>query len=173
MKQAPLVFDVQSSLPVKEPEPEPVAVKEPEKEPVENLAPQQTNEPVAAQVPTEKKTEEQPKAKKPVKKTTTLKPRENEPLAYRVQIGAFSKRKVTVAKLEKKFNVSETIDSEMQGGFTKFIVGSHIEYKAARDHRESMISANGIKSSFVVAYNQGKRITVQEALMITNQTWYK
>jgi len=92
---------------------------------------------------------------------------------YHVQIGAFTNAKVTADKLKKKFQVSEAIASEMQGGFSKFMVGAHGEYKKARDHREVMKTSNGIKSSFVVAYNSGKRITVQEALMITSQKWFK
>ena len=94
-------------------------------------------------------------------------------MIYHVQIGAFTKKTVTASKLEKKFKVTERINSEMAEGYTKFMVGNHIEYRDARDHRETMISTHNIKSSFVVAYNNGKRITVQEALSITNQKWYK
>lgn len=94
-------------------------------------------------------------------------------MIYQVQIGAFTKRAVTTDKLEKRFNLTEPINSEMTGGFTKFMVGSFKEYLGARDHREKIITENKIKSSFVVAYNNGKRITVQEALSITNQKWYK
>lgn len=97
----------------------------------------------------------------------------NEVMVYHVQIGAFTKKKVTAARLEKKFKVTESINSEMAEGYTKFMVGNHAIYKDARDHREKMIQENKIKSSFVVAYNYGKRITVQEALSITNQQWYK
>jgi hypothetical protein len=92
---------------------------------------------------------------------------------YHVQIGAFTNGNVNASKLKKVFHVNETITSEMQDGFSKFMVGNHADYKEARDHREQMKSNNGIKSSFVVAYNTGKRITVQEALMITNQKWFK
>lgn len=94
-------------------------------------------------------------------------------MIYHVQIGAFTKKTVTASKLEKKFGVSERINSEMAEGYTKFMVGDHAEYKEARDHREVMINNHKIRSSFVVAYNNGKRITVQEALSITNQKWYK
>ena len=90
-----------------------------------------------------------------------------------VQVGAFTNSKVTAERLKKKFKINETIRSEMQGGYSKFMVGSHSEYKGARDQRETMKSINGVKSAFVVAYNQGTRITVQEALMITNQKWFK
>jgi hypothetical protein len=94
-------------------------------------------------------------------------------VVYHVQIGAFSKRKVTAAKLQEKFKLSGEIRSEMHGGYTKFMTGTHAEYKDARDHRESIISENGVKSAFVVAYHFGKRITVQEALMISRQKWFK
>lgn len=92
---------------------------------------------------------------------------------YNVQIGAFTKGNVTSDLLKKKFSINENIRSEMQGGFSKFMVGSHDEYKGARDHREEVKANNGVKSAFVVAYNGNKRITVQEALMITNQKWFK
>jgi hypothetical protein len=92
---------------------------------------------------------------------------------YMVQIGAFTNSAVNAGKLSRKFSISENIKSEMQGGFSKFMVGSHGEYKAARDHREKIRNGNRVNSAFVVAYNTGKRITVQEALMISNQKWFK
>ena len=61
----------------------------------------------------------------------------------------------------------------MQGGFSKFMIGDHAEYKNARNHREKVRDGNKVASAFVVAYNIGKRITVQEALMISNQKWFK
>jgi cell division septation protein DedD len=92
---------------------------------------------------------------------------------YRVQIGAFTNANVTASALKQKFGISENVNTEMQGGFSKFMIGSHGEYKGARDQREVVRNNNGVKGAFVVAYNQSKRITVQEALMISNQKWYK
>jgi cell division septation protein DedD len=92
---------------------------------------------------------------------------------YMVQIGAFTSSGVTAGKLSRKFSINEKISSEMAGGFSKFMVGDHDEYKRARDHRERMKGSNGVRSAFVVAYNGGKRITVQEALMVSNQKWFK
>ena len=57
-------------------------------------------------------------------------------------------------------------------GLDKFMVGNFSEYKDARSHRE-VIKQKGCSTAFVVAYNGAKRITVQEALMITNQKWFK
>jgi hypothetical protein len=92
---------------------------------------------------------------------------------FNVQIGAFVNTKVNAEVLKQKFNVNELIRSEMQEGFSKFMVGSHKDYKKARTHTDLVKTNNGIKSAFVVAYNDGKRITVQEALMITSQKWFK
>lgn len=92
---------------------------------------------------------------------------------YAVQVGAFTNASVNASTLSGKFNLTETVKSEMADGFHKFIVGSHSEYKQARDHRESVRNNNGIRSAFVVAYNAGRRITVQEALTISNQKWFK
>jgi hypothetical protein len=94
-------------------------------------------------------------------------------VSYMVQIGAFTNSAVSSEKLSKKFSISENIKSEFQGGFSKFMVGNHSEYKSARDHREKMRNNNRVATAFVVAYNTGKRITVQEALMITSQKWFK
>lgn len=90
---------------------------------------------------------------------------------YRVQIGAFNNSAVTAQTLSRKFGVKGNIISEMHGGMNKFMIGNHGEYKNARDQREDVRS--NITSAFVVAYNGSKRITVQEALMLTNQKWFK
>lgn len=92
-------------------------------------------------------------------------------VSYLVQIGAF-RNAIASDVLSKKFNISETIKSEMAEGYSKFMVGNFNEYKQARSHRED-IKQKGCKSAFVVAYNNSKRITVQEALMITGQKWFK
>jgi hypothetical protein len=92
---------------------------------------------------------------------------------YAVQVGAFTNAGVTANLLSSKFGIKEKIRSEMASGFTKFMVGNHNEYKSARDHRETVKTNNGVNSAFVVAYNGGRRITVQEALTITNQKWFK
>ncbi len=92
-------------------------------------------------------------------------------VAYVVQVGAF-RNAIQSDVLSKKFNISETIKSEMAEGYSKFMVGNFGEYKAARNHREE-IKQKGCNSAFVAAYNGPKRITVQEALMITSQKWFK
>jgi hypothetical protein len=90
---------------------------------------------------------------------------------YKVQIAALHKA-VDADKLATRFNINQKIELEMAEGFTKYLVGSHNEYKAAHDARET-IKSKGVNDAFVTAYNSGKRITVQEALMVTAQKWYR
>jgi cell division septation protein DedD len=90
---------------------------------------------------------------------------------YKVQIAALHNA-VDADKLGSRFNINQKVETEMAGGFTKYLVGSHAEYKSARDARET-VKGKGVNDAFVTAYNTGKRITVQEALMITAQKWYR
>ncbi|MFL5763438.1 MAG: hypothetical protein ACJ77K_05795 [Bacteroidia bacterium] len=90
---------------------------------------------------------------------------------YKVQIMALH-NPVDANKLATRYNINAKINTEMAEGFTKYTVGSHNEYKEARDAREDMKN-KGVVAPFVTAYNSGKRITVQEALMITSQKWYR
>lgn len=90
---------------------------------------------------------------------------------YKVQIMALYKA-VDASTLAARYNINSTVNTEMAGGFTKYTVGSHNDYKEARDARETMRN-KGVAGPFVTAYNSGKRITVQEALMITSQKWYR
>lgn len=90
---------------------------------------------------------------------------------YRVQIAALH-RAVEASALANRYNLYEPVITEMAQGFTKYTVGSHKVYKAAHDARE-VIKSKGVVGPFVTAYNTGKRITVQEALMITSQKWFR
>jgi hypothetical protein len=119
-----------------------------------------TNSAVATENKTQQRLEKQAKQQQ----NTTI---------FAVQIGAFNNTKVSAQSLKRKFKLKENIRSEFQEGYSKFMYGSFGAYKTAREQREQTISTNGIKSAFVVAYNNGKRITVQEALMTLNQKWFK
>ncbi|TND07415.1 MAG: hypothetical protein FD123_3265 [Bacteroidetes bacterium] len=90
---------------------------------------------------------------------------------YRVQIAAMS-RFVETSVFANLFSISEKIDAEMQSGLNKYLVGAFGAYKDARDKRET-IRGKGVSDAFVTAYNNGRRITVQEALMLTSQQWVR
>lgn len=134
--------------------------------------PAEVNEPVKEVVKTDPVKEE---VKPPAtEKPEIASPRKNDgKVNYRVQVGAFTNQAVNVGTLQRKFKITEKIATEMQDGFSKFMVGTHEVYRQAGEHRNRMKNNNGVKSAFVVAYNFDKRITVQEALMISNQKWNK
>ncbi|HKC69542.1 MAG TPA: SPOR domain-containing protein, partial [Bacteroidia bacterium] len=125
---------------------------------------------VATETPKEA-TKEAPPSTDNAGATTTASAPKNGNIHYSVQIGAF-KNGVSASALGRKYSISENIKTEMQDGFTKCILGKFNDYKTARDNRET-VKGKGVTDAFVTAYNSGKRITVQEALMVSNQKWYK
>ncbi|MCD6067296.1 MAG: hypothetical protein K0S33_2122 [Bacteroidetes bacterium] len=104
----------------------------------------------------------------PVTNTTA---KTNGSVTFNVQIGAF-KSSISASALASAYNINDNIRTDMHEGFTKFLIGDFNEYKAARDKRES-VKNKGVSGAFVTAYSSGKRITVQEALMIANQKWLR
>jgi len=142
------------------------------------------SQPIATEVATEKaaapadvtNTTTQASTEKPAETsvpatTTQASAPKNGNIHYAVQIGAF-RNGVNAGSLQRKYGLNETVKTEMNDGFTKCIIGKYNEYKLARDNRET-IKNKGVEGAFVTAYNSGARITVQEALMVSNQKWYK
>lgn len=88
---------------------------------------------------------------------------------YKVQVLAAHKT-VSNSYIKKRYGYSGSVDLENHQGWTKYTTGQFNTYRDARDKRESLSSYN-FPGPFVTAYNNGERITVQEALMLTNQKW--
>jgi len=92
-------------------------------------------------------------------------------VVFRVQVGAFQQPRLSPSQFAGSRKLPQVPQTEMADGFTKYIIGKHKQYKQARDQRENVRGT--VPSAFVVAYNGPARITVQEALMITRQKWFR
>jgi len=91
-------------------------------------------------------------------------------VSYKVQIVA-GPNTVGKSYFKSRHQFAESFDIENHEGWVKYTTGTYPEYKKARDNRERIGSAYNFDGPFVTAYNEGERITVQEALMITSQNW--
>lgn len=92
-------------------------------------------------------------------------------VTYKVQIMA-AHREVGRSYFTRHFNYAGPFSLERHEGWVKYVTGSHGEYKAARDQRVAYVQAgHNFPGPFVTAYNNGTRITVQEALLLTSQHW--
>jgi len=94
-------------------------------------------------------------------------------IRYKVQIAA-SRKEVNQQYFIDRHNLTETVTIQFHESWYKYTIGGYDVYKEARDKRNAVwASENKLSDAFVTAYNAGERISVQEALMITQQKWFK
>jgi hypothetical protein len=93
----------------------------------------------------------------------------NAQINYKVQILA-AHRIAGKEYFAKSFKFSDKFDLENHEGWVKYTTGTFNQYKVARDKRNNL-SSHSFPGPFVTAYNNGERITVQEALIVSKQTW--
>lgn len=91
-------------------------------------------------------------------------------IVYKVQIAA-GPNTVGKSYFSSRHSFTESFQIENHEGWVKYTTGSHASYGDARSNRERIRERYNFDGPFVTAYNSGERITVQEALMITNQQW--
>ncbi len=94
-------------------------------------------------------------------------------IRYRVQICAGHK-KVSERHFKKYYKYTEmTVNQEAEQGWFKYTIGSYKNYPDARNQRNMVTQAYDFPGPFIAAYNDGHRVTVQEALMLSGQQWIK
>jgi hypothetical protein len=92
-------------------------------------------------------------------------------ITYGVQILA-AHRVVEKTYFSSRHRYSGKYNIEHHDGWIKYVCGVYESYDVARDAREEVKrSSNKLPGPFVTAYQDGARITVQEALLISNQRW--
>lgn len=140
-------------------------IETPQDEPFEEVAEEKEIEPT--QEPTTSIDESLP-APTP---TPTI-PTPQDGILYKVQICAGHEMVDVDPYFKAAFSFSEgPIVIENHEGWIKYTIGGFGEYKTARNRRNEVTAGYELPGPFVSAYNDGIRITVQEALMISNQNW--
>lgn len=119
-----------------------------------------------------KQEEEAAKTTASTEPTMTSTPAPQTGVNYKVQICAGHEKVNVNTHFEKEYKFTEeAITTENHEGWIKYTIGSYDTYKNARDRRNVVTDGYSFPGPFVTAYNSGQRITVQEALMISNQKW--
>ncbi len=103
-------------------------------------------------------------------KDVTDVPGPEEGVGYKVQIVA-GHDPVPDDHIANVYDFQKSYEIERHEGWLKYTTGSFDIYKDARDRRVELRGNYDFPGPFVTAYNEGNRITVQEALMITKQEW--
>ncbi len=79
-------------------------------------------------------------------------------VVFKVQIGAYAERRI-----DEDLDTSADFGLEDQGGLQKIVIGQFRDIYKAEQLRDNLI-AMGLKDAWVVAYRDGRRISVKEAL---------
>ncbi|MCX6291599.1 MAG: hypothetical protein NT126_07520 [Bacteroidetes bacterium] len=82
---------------------------------------------------------------------------------FKVQIAATRRSpERTNSFFLSKYRIDEPVDLTMHEGWKKYLIGTFEKYAAAKQHRSETQAK--VPDAFVVAYNNGERIPLQEAL---------
>ena len=84
---------------------------------------------------------------------------------FRVQLAA-TRRFQDAGSLFNKYRLSRKVLVEKQAGLFKYTAGSFSNYTQAKAFKDTAVS-RGLRDAFVVAYRNGKRIDIMDALQAT------
>jgi hypothetical protein len=86
---------------------------------------------------------------------------------YKVQIAATMKSPVRDnAWFGKNYKLHEPVDLTYHEGWKKYLIGTFDNYKEANQHRKA--TREKVSDAFVVAYQDGNRISVKDAIAAKN-----
>jgi len=91
-------------------------------------------------------------------------------IAFRVQLLA-THQDASITLVKREYAYPGEVGRELHGGWNKFTTGYFPQYSDARDKRVELRAHHSFPGPFVTAYRGKNRITVQEALLISHQTW--
>ena len=80
-------------------------------------------------------------------------------------------RDLTHDELVDFLGYTQPLHMERLDGWHKYVTDSHNSYAQARSSRNQIWATTNAQDAFVTAHLEGQRITVQEALLLSNQTW--
>lgn len=128
-----------------------------------------TPEPVVAQPARTEPSTDVAASRAPKAKVTST-PAPEAGITFKVQITA-AHREVGKPYFVQRHHYDGEFSIERNDGWIKYVTGMFDRYRSARDQRQAYIDAkHNFPGPFVTAYNNGERITVQEALMIAKQS---
>ncbi len=84
---------------------------------------------------------------------------------FRVQLAA-TKRFSDASRTYADYRLSKPVMVERHEGWHKYTAGSFASYRQAREFKNTAVS-RGLKGAFIVAYRNGKRIDIMDALQAT------
>ena len=85
-------------------------------------------------------------------------------LFFSVQVGVYSKP----TALDRLFNITPLNTELMEGGKIRYTSGTFSNVNDANAYRNKMVRM-GVPDSFVIAYFNGKRVPIQDALFLVNK----
>jgi len=91
-------------------------------------------------------------------------------IRFKVQVLA-SHQRVPASHFVQRYQFNKALMIVEHEEWIKYMTGSFMQYEAARDERVQIRANHDLPGPFVTAYNGESRITVQEALLTTQQNW--
>jgi hypothetical protein len=91
-------------------------------------------------------------------------------IRFKVQVLA-SHQRVPASHFVQRYQFNKALMIVEHEEWIKYMTGSFIRYEAARDERVQIRANHDLPGPFVTAYSGENRITVQEALLTTQQNW--